>query len=341
MNKKKIVLASTLAVLLAPSVLNNLPTNQTVHAANTQLIGTVRRGGAATVNANGNYVRGGYLGNFTSWRLGQRITIGGNPYYEVATNQYVDATAMNISNGTQVINPVQKEVSYVNAVKSITGNNATVVNDNGYSLGVTLPNGTSWKVDQYKVINGYPYYRVATNEWVKALNFTSDYNGTSNTNNTVANTTAQKTITLRTNSVIYNGLGQNTGRTLPTNSSWKVAQEKTINGHQYYQVATNEWILATEDKNTSIFSNGAATGTLTKNVQLYNTASNSMTRSLSAGTSWKISSVVENSAGYYFAQVSNNEWIPLGGSIFSDGLLQQELANSATYEPSFAISLFK
>ncbi|HIY91840.1 SLAP domain-containing protein [Companilactobacillus sp. HBUAS56275] len=340
MNKKKIVLASTLAVLLAPSVLNNLPANHTVQAANTQLIGTVRRGGAATVDANGNYVRGGYLGNFTSWRLDQRITIGGNPYYEVATNQYVDATAMNISNGNQVLNPVQKEVSYVNAVKTITGSNAVVVNDNGYSLGVTLPNGTSWRVDQYKVINGYPYYRVATNEWVKALNFTSDYNGTNNTT-TNTNTNVLKTITLRTNSVIYNGQGQNTGKTLPSNSSWKVSQEKNINGHQYYQVATNEWILATEDKNTSVFSNGATTGTLAKNIQLYNTASNSMTRSLSANTSWKISNVVENSAGYYFAQVSNNEWIPLGGSVFSDGLLQQELANSATYEPSFAISLFK
>lgn len=339
MNKKKIVLASTLAILLAPSVLNNLPANHTVHAANAQLVGTVRRGGAATVNSNGNYVRGGYLGNFTSWRLGQRITIDGNPYYEVATNRYVDATAMDISNGTQVLNPIQKEVSYVNAVKTITGNNAVIVNNNGYSLGITLPNGTSWKVDQYKVINGYPYYRVATNEWVKALNFTSDYGSTNNSGNITINT--QKTITLRTNSVIYNSQGQNTGRTLPINSAWKVAQKKAINGHQYYQVATNEWILATEDKNTSVFSNGTVVGTLAKSVQLYNTSTNSMTRSLANGTSWKISNIVENSAGYHFAQVSNNEWIPLSEATFNDGLLQQELANSATYEPNFAISIFK
>lgn len=39
MNKKKIVLASTLAILLAPVALNTLPTTQTVHA-DTQLIGT-------------------------------------------------------------------------------------------------------------------------------------------------------------------------------------------------------------------------------------------------------------------------------------------------------------
>ncbi|TGD22023.1 hypothetical protein EGT49_09900 [Companilactobacillus suantsaicola] len=408
MNKKKIVLASTLAILMAPSVLNNLSINQPVQAATTQLIGTVKRGGTQAVDANGNFVPGAILdnytswklgpeisingntyyqvatnqyvnatalsisggqpttqtsqligtirhggamavdakgnlipnavfGNYTSWKLGQRILINGNPYYQVATNQYINATAMDITQNGKLLNPVSQEISNVNETKTVGSTAAPVVNANGVSLGITLPAGSAWHVDQTKIINSYPYYRVATNEWIKGLDFVTE----SSTTTTTAPTTVLKTITLRTNSAIYNSQGVNTGRTLPAGSAWKVSQEKAINGHDFYQVATNEWILATEDKNTSLFGKGAATITLTQNTQLYNTATNSMTRSLPAGTSWKLSAAVQNSAGYYFAQVSNNEWIPLGGSISKDSFLQQELANSSVYEPNFAISLFK
>ncbi|WP_334333310.1 SLAP domain-containing protein [Companilactobacillus sp. HBUAS59544] len=408
MNKKKIVLASTLAILMAPSVLNNLSANQPVQAATTQLIGTVKRGGTQVVDANGKFVPGAILGNYTSWKLGpeisingnnyyevatnqyvaatalsisggqpttqtsqligtirhggtvavdakgnlltnavfgnytswklgQRILINGNPYYQVATNEYINATAMDITQNGKLLNPVDSEISNVNETKTVGNTAASVVNANGVSLGITLPAGSSWHVDQTKIINSYPYYRVATNEWVKGLDFVID----SSTTTTTTPTTVLKTITLRTNSTIYNSQGSNTGSTLPAGSAWKVSQVKNINGHEFYQVATNEWILATEDKNTSIFAKGNPTITLSQNTQLYNTATNSMTRSLTAGTSWKISSSVENSAGYYFAQVSNNEWIPLGGSISKDSFIQEELANSAVYEPSFAISLFK
>lgn len=338
MNKKKIVLASTLAILLAPAALNTLPTTQIVQA-DAQLIGTIRRGGAVSVDANGHYVTNSAFGNFTSWKLGKRILIGGNPYYEVATNQYIDATAMDITQNGKLLNPIKDQISYINRVETVGNKNgATIVNNNGYSIGATLPLGSSWRVDQVRIFNGYPYYHVATNEWVKALDFTTS---SSTSNNTATTPTTHQPITLRINATLFNSNGVSLGRTLPKNSSWKVSQEKTINGHQYYQVATDEWVLATEDKNTSIFKNGTVTATLAKNVQLYDTSSNSMTRSLPAGSAWKINSTVENSAGHFFAKVSNNEWIPLGGSILTDDVLQEELANSSTYEPYFAISLFK
>lgn len=340
MNKKKIVLASTLAILLAPAALNTLPTTQIVHA-DAQLVGTIRHGGAVAVDASGHFINGAAFGNYTSWKLGQRITIGGNPYYEVATNQYISASAMDITQNGKLLNPISSEISYVNRIETVGAKGATVVDNNGNSLGVTLPAGSSWKVDQTKFINTYPYYRVATNEWVKALDFSAETNNDSHTVVIPSTPSAHQPITLRTNATLYNGNGVSLGTTLPKGSSWKVAQEKTINGHQYYQVATNEWVLATEDKNTSIFNSGAATVTLTKAVQLYDTSSNSMTRSLPAGSSWKVNASVENSAGYFFAKVSNNEWIPLGSSIFTDNVLQQELANSSAYEPYFAGNLFK
>lgn len=217
---------------------------------------------------------------------------------------------------------------------------ASIIDDNNNSLGITLPKGSSWKVDRVRIFNGYPYYRVATNEWVKALDFNMA-DSIINDSHTVVIPNTHQPITLRTTTTLYNSNGVSLGITLPKGSSWKVAQEKTINGHQYYQVATDEWVLATEDQSTSIFQNGTVTATLSKPVQLYDTSTNSMTRTLPAGSAWKINSAVENSAGYFFAKVSNNEWIPLGSSIFTDNILQEELANSSTYEPYFAINLFK
>lgn len=340
MNKKKIVLASTLAILLAPAALNTLPTTQIVHA-DTQLIGTIRRGGAVAVDGNGHFINGAAFGNFTSWKLGQRITIGGNPYYEVATNEYVDASSMDITQNGKLLNPINNQISYINRVETVGSKAATIVNNNGTATGVTLPAGSSWKVDQTRFFNTYPYYRVATNEWVKALDFNVASSVNNDSHTVVTTPTAHQPITLRTNATLYNGNGVSLGTSLPKGSSWKVAQEKTINGHQYYQVATNEWVLATEDKNTSVFSKGTATVTLAKPVQLYDTSSNSMTRTLPAGSAWKVNATVENSAGYFFAKVSNNEWIPLGSSIFTDNVLQEELANSSAYEPYFAINLFK
>ncbi|MGI3100701.1 SLAP domain-containing protein [Companilactobacillus alimentarius] len=340
MNKKKIVLASTLAILLAPVALNTLPTTQTVHA-DTQLIGTIRRGGTIPVDSNDNFVESDILGNFSSWKLGQRITIGGNPYYEVATNEYVDATSMDITQNGKLLNPVSSEISYINHVETVSNaKGASIIDDNNNSLGITLPKGSSWKVDRVRIFNGYPYYRVATNEWVKALDFNMA-DSIINDSHTVVIPNTHQPITLRTTTTLYNSNGVSLGITLPKGSSWKVAQEKTINGHQYYQVATDEWVLATEDQSTSIFQNGTVTATLSKPVQLYDTSTNSMTRTLPAGSAWKINSAVENSAGYFFAKVSNNEWIPLGSSIFTDNILQEELANSSTYEPYFAINLFK
>jgi len=403
-NKKKIVLASTMAILLAPAVLNTMPTSQIVQA-NTQLIGSVRRGGATLVDARGNELNNRILPVYSRWILGPAITINNNTYYQVATNEYVSTNSIDVIDSTgKIINPQDQQITNVNEIKTLA-NNAHVLDINGNDTGIILTAGTSWKVDQYKLIKGYQYYRVATNEWVKALDFQLDStnnsaspvdiigtiaynirvvddNGNPNgkillansdwrfdqvkniTNNGVTKKyyrfesnqwieadavkieddstttpTQPKTITLRYTTFVVNSNGTQT-RSLPQGSSWKVGQIKSINGHQYYQVGADEWVLTTADQNTSIFAKGPVTATLIQNTQLYDTSTNSMTRILPKGTAWKISESVKNDNGNYFAKVSNNEWIPLGGYVFTDNILTEELADSAVYEPNFATNTY-
>ena len=89
-----------------------------------------------------------------------------------------------------------------------------------------------------KAVNGTVYYRVATNEWVKA-NDVKEY--------TIVNSVIiTKDGTFK---YLYTSEGKMVGnRALSKNSSWYSDKIATINGEKMYRVATNEWIKASDIK---------------------------------------------------------------------------------------------
>ena len=102
-----------------------------------------------------------------------------------------------------------------------------------------LSANSSWASDKTMMLSGVKYYRVSTNEWVKAESV-YEYTGL---NNIVITTTKGKYKSL------YTTRGKAVGnRGLGANSSWITDKAATINGEKMYRVATNEWIKASDIK---------------------------------------------------------------------------------------------
>lgn len=262
MKKNKVLLGSALALLIAPTVLSNL-SPQDVSAAETStesgLIGTVRRGSGILVNNQGQTITSTYLPNFSSWKLGTSTQINGITYYQVATNEWIAADSIDISNSSNQVTNLSSDTSNqidVNATKVGTTKWASaVVNSQGQAItGVTLPAGTNWKLGASINVNGNVYLQVATNEWVAAndLNIqVTEPNQSYTTNN--ATTNAASTTTQQQQPVVgtvVNGpadlydtsMDSFSDRQLPEGTNWKIGQMvQNKYGHTFYQVSTNEW----------------------------------------------------------------------------------------------------
>ncbi|TGD22557.1 hypothetical protein EGT49_08560 [Companilactobacillus suantsaicola] len=277
MKKNKALIGSALALLIAPAVLSNL-SPQDVDAAVTtpsNLVGTVRRGSGVLVNSQGQTITSTYLPNFSSWKLGATTQINGITYYQVATDQWIAASSIVISDATP---QVDTSVSGQNATARW---NAAVVNSQGQAItGVTLPAQSNWKLGASLTINGKLYYQVATNEFVAA----SDLN-IGQTQTTQAATTTQTT------------------------------QNQNVQNQTQDQQLVGRVV------------NGPA--------DLYDTSMDAFSsRQLAEGTDWKVGNMVQNKYGYTFYQVSTNEWAQS-----SNMKLNQDASSQVTSEPEFATSV--
>lgn len=155
----------------------------------------------------------------SGWKYSKIVTISGDDYYQVATDEFV---------------PVASGIPYTSVPETTSvgiTSSTPIYNSQGESIGTTLPANTSWRTDSYATINGEKMYRVATDEWVPASSLTT-YQPISSTY------TAKGEIPL------YDHNGKLIGRTLAPGTSWKTDQLATINGREYYRVATNEYVLA-------------------------------------------------------------------------------------------------
>lgn len=155
----------------------------------------------------------------SGWKYSKIVKIDGNDYYQVATNEFV---------------PVKSGIPYT-AVPETTSVGITsstpIYNSKGESIGTTLPANTSWRTDSYATINGEKMYRIATDEWIPASSLTT-YQPISST------------YTTKGEIPLYDHTGKLIGKTLAPGTSWKTDQLATINGREYYRVATNEYVLA-------------------------------------------------------------------------------------------------
>lgn len=187
-NFKKIILGSVLAlpVLFVGAKNVQATTVATVHSNVSY---------ASLYTNDGFLVKNRALAPNTPWIVGKTITLNSRPYYQVATNEYVDSELVDISGNDSNTSSVPETNKLVGYAKNIT----YLVNDKGEAIkNRALASESYWQVGNViQNKNGDIFFQVATNEYVRKADMTlnmepnikqvSDFgineNSNSNTNN--------------------------------------------------------------------------------------------------------------------------------------------------------------
>jgi len=144
-------------------------------------------------------------------------------------------------------------------------------------------------------INGQLFYLVGNNQWVLA----SDYNN-------VASPTSGVVRTFDSSTDLVNSYGQPVSEKLMPNTEWKYSKIVTINGAQYYQVATDEFLPV--QSGVEFVSTKATVKTQTR-ATLYDSQGKSLGRGLSSGSSWYTDGYAMIN-GVKMYRVATDEWVP-------------------------------
>ncbi|WP_334351697.1 SLAP domain-containing protein [Companilactobacillus sp. HBUAS56257] len=221
-----------------------------------------------------------------------------------------------------------------------------LVDENGKALeNLSLAANTDWQLGQIKNVDGNTYYEVATNEYALSTNMTVKETGSTTT-------PAVKTGTLSYAAKVVDPDGNPIGTVLPAGSSWKLGSTKTIDGNNYYEVGTNEYVIALAVKINSNTTTSTTNNTTSKipmtgngliartNVatKTYSYNNNTYVQTLPAGTSWKVSKLVVNKYGSYWGQVASDQYVWLGDVTINSGL---NLKNNSEYIADFATRINK
>ncbi|MGQ2375452.1 SLAP domain-containing protein [Companilactobacillus zhachilii] len=121
----------------------------------------------------------------------------------------------------------------------LTKQTANLYDKNGKRItNRALGHSSGWKSDQKMVLNGVTYYRVATNEYVRASDIVEYEPAVS-----VISTTNGSA------KYLYDIHGKrSSNRALSSNTAWFTDKLAIINGEKMYRVATNEWVKASDIK---------------------------------------------------------------------------------------------
>ncbi|WP_334329653.1 SLAP domain-containing protein [Companilactobacillus sp. HBUAS59699] len=324
------------AIEIQGSTGTNTNANTTTTATKTPgYIGRILKGGTVSVDDNGKYT-GQVFANYTAWQLSAKKTINGETYYKVATNQWINASAMTVRDAGGVLvnesinsTTITKTPGYIGTVNK---GGTLSYDDNGNLTTNAFGNYTSWKLDAKKVVNGITYYRVATNQWINASAMTVNdstgkvINATDTTDPSVdPNANASTGITKTTGYIgavisgtnSYDDNGNPTGKFYNQSSRWQLTGTKSINGAQYYRIATHEWLLASSinvyDASGNAVNNSTSTssnkvGKVINYAEIFNDQGVSTQYVLTKDTEWNIvDSKTINGVLYY--KVADNEWI--------------------------------
>jgi len=241
------------------------------------------------------------LAHGTDWLSDEKVTIGDDVYYRVATNEYVKA-------------------SQVYPYKLVNMNMRT--NDNfGRQLyradGTLIPNRTlaqnaDFSTDRIAYINGEQFYRVNPDEFVKADNAyevsTADIGGHKFADRgNIATFSDQPDVQAyrqdSNNVMSYVGT-----RVLPHTTDWLTDQKLTIGNDTYYRVASNEYVKASQVYPYE-YSHANIRTTSTSNKNLY-TAEGKLiaNRQLAANSDWRTDRVMYIDGVEYY-RVATNEFV--------------------------------
>ena len=155
-----------------------------------------------------------------------------------SSNHTVNNNQNHSSNQTTPTNKVITK-DFKGTVATNPGQYVTLYNAEGKAIaGRRLAGDSNWAADKTMVRDGVKYYRVATNEWVKASDV---YEYT--VSNAVVETAAgnyKKLFDSKGNIISNRGLAAGT--------KWMTDKVALIQGEKMYRVATNEWLKAVDVK---------------------------------------------------------------------------------------------
>lgn len=158
-------------------------------------------------------------------------------------NYTVDKTAPNATIFVKKSDDSNVEANDIVATYPDKGKYVKIYDANGdLNDRAVLSAGTSWIIDQTKEINGVEYYRVATNEYIKA-------------SDAYKYTPLQSVVTTKNGDVkpVYNSKGQLIIDVALDNSTpWYTDRSATINGEKMYRVATDQWVRASDVNTTNL-----------------------------------------------------------------------------------------
>jgi len=237
------------------------------------------------------------------------------------------AVGVSANTNTLITTRVQAQDTRVNAGLSgigdatikITSAQAQLYDENGQPISRALNFDTEWKADYQNTLDSGVYYRVATNEYVRA----SDVQIIINTPGIAENNDqAMGQILLRDHTVtvaadiaqLYDMNGNPMTRALPKNSSWKVGIQNNLPSGTFYSVSTNEFVKAND---VYLFQNSQPVSpnvnTVTVNTagpaQVYDQNGQPIAGyALGTSTAWITDNfIVIDKVGYY--RVANNEYV--------------------------------
>ncbi|MFC6175416.1 SLAP domain-containing protein [Companilactobacillus huachuanensis] len=205
------------------------------------------------------------------------------------------------------------------ATIKITSVHAQLYDQNGQAISRTLNFDTEWKADYQNTLDSGVYYRVATNEFVKAADVQIIINTPGIAEN---NDQAMGQILLRDHTVtvaadtaqLYDMNGNPMTRALPKDSVWKVGIQNNLPSGTFYSISTNEFVKAND---VYLFKNSQPVAQNVNKVtvntagpaQVYDQTGQPIAGyALGPATAWITDNfIVIDKVGYY--RVANNEYV--------------------------------
>ncbi|WP_164509387.1 SLAP domain-containing protein [Companilactobacillus jidongensis] len=173
-------------------------------------------------DANGKKISDKTLSKLTTFNTTKKDVVDGNTYYEISDGEWVKA------------DDVREYVKESGVLQTKSDSDKYILNLNGVRLNRALKHTTDWLYNGSAEFNGTKYYRVATDEWVKA-----DDVILINSINGVVKANVQATL--------YKDTGEKSNRALARSSEFITDKvSKSINNETMYRVATDEWVKASD-----------------------------------------------------------------------------------------------
>ncbi|WP_125588148.1 SLAP domain-containing protein [Companilactobacillus jidongensis] len=207
----------------------------------------------------GNLVTNRSLASNTDWLTGKVITLNGEDYTQVATNEYVKNNDVSFIDPYTAVDPNKDKM----VGRVIMGSDRVFDTATNSVSSTTLEGGSEWIVS--KAIsnkNGQTFYKISKTQWAfgenmmlnHQLNSTYDADfGVTPDNDPVAtgsfgpasqsNDGLVVTINAGDANIYDDRTGLPTSKTVPEGSQWKVSRVVTVNnGPYYFKIGSHEWI---------------------------------------------------------------------------------------------------